>query len=314
MDDDVTPFPNEKLDTDIYGSPAPIIGSRRALALARQNAFADVDRPDSEYTDNRAGLGTFPLVSPDYGVDAQGRPYRPQAGRTPIPHARPVSHHEYTLTPVAMGRPAAPTTQAELDQLDDFDVPETHVTYNLPYDGPDCSTQAQLSRPLSAIPPPAPIPLPVLEPMSPLMKGFRTSQLPMYAPDNLQKRMYDAPIAAGSTDTHSSFSANEPMRLPMPEPYVHGRPLSPLTEVATPASTAPSNPREVNPFERALIPPRTSWGKNSLAPTAVSSRSGLGYPSPAFPPSPGVSVPGSVGSSPRWSGHAIIDEDVYGGI
>jgi hypothetical protein len=434
MDDDdgITPFPpNEKLidphESDIYGdSHAPVIDSRRALALARNNAFAADGsfRPDSAYMDNRAGLGagTFPAaLSPDYGVDAQGRPYRQQAGRTPIPFAQNAYYQQKPLpqfpqhmgapaypydqpdlSPVAMGRPSVPNTQAQLAQLDDFaDMPEPHaqggyMTYeDTPYTPqtassnsdwhstpPQHKSRVSMSVPktrvtsgtLPAYPAPAaPLPLPILEPMSPLMSGFdlhRQSQpLAMYLPEStpaVQKRLYgEISQAAGfaepltpaypnqlnqstsSTTSHqttSSFSAHEPiprlpiLNLPAPQPYVHGLPLSPLQEVATPSSTItiPAQPSssvlhgqrgEVNPFERALLPSkRGSGGSAGLVPPYTA---GSG-PSVAFPPpSPGgMSVPGSVGSSPRrWSGgvaaqgmrrtrgESVFDgEDAYGGI
>ncbi|OCF41580.1 hypothetical protein I317_04592 [Kwoniella heveanensis CBS 569] len=179
IDDDITPFPhngsNEKFERytdgndDIYGgSAAPVIGSRRALAMARDNAFNhDGSLRDSamyDRGDNRAGVGAggqpiayspYPQFSPDsgaaYGLDAQGRPYNGQAGRTPMlhtyenqyvndsyydnsppPNSRQlvgVNAHPYAdvpmPTPVPMGRPAAPSTAAEFAQMEDFaDEPE----------------------------------------------------------------------------------------------------------------------------------------------------------------------------------------------
>ncbi|WVQ97751.1 hypothetical protein IAU59_004865 [Kwoniella sp. CBS 9459] len=179
IDDDITPFPhngsNEKFERytdgndDIYGgSVAPVIGSRRALAMARDNAFNhDGSLHDSGMYDNRAGVGAggqpaayspYPQFSPEssgvaaYGLDAQGRPYNGQAGRTPMPHTYEnqyvndpyydnspppansrqlvgASAHPYAdvpmPTPVPMGRPAAPTTAAEFAQMEDFaDEPE----------------------------------------------------------------------------------------------------------------------------------------------------------------------------------------------
>ncbi|RXK42201.1 hypothetical protein M231_00559 [Tremella mesenterica] len=105
--EDITPYPHEKPEPppdDIYGSSTvPVIGSRRALALARQNAFNNDGtlRPDSYVgEDNRAGVGAgtrvqprpqpqpgyggYGTMAPSYGVDAQGRPYNAQAGRVPI--------------------------------------------------------------------------------------------------------------------------------------------------------------------------------------------------------------------------------------
>ncbi|WVF70135.1 hypothetical protein IAT40_004923 [Kwoniella sp. CBS 6097] len=179
IDDDITPFPhngsNEKFEKytdgndDIYGgSVAPVIGSRRALAMARDNAFNhDGSLRDSEMYDlgdNRAGLGAgghpapyspYPQFSPSSGaangLDAQGRPYNGQAGRTPMLHTYENQYandpyydnsppadsrqlvganaHPYAdvpmPTPVPMGRPAAPSTAAEFAGLEDFaDEPE----------------------------------------------------------------------------------------------------------------------------------------------------------------------------------------------
>lgn len=207
--------------------------------------------------------------------------------------------------------------------------------------------------------------LPSFEPMSPLMAEFdlrRQSGQPlaMYEDEkSQQKRMYgevasaarvpepptpkSATADARSTfDTSPSFSGHEPMpaRLPPalvvnpPQPYVHGRPLSPLNEVATPMSTAtgrtisdhpvPSSSilHEANPFERTLL-----GAKQNAAPLYTASSAGAtGFPSPAYPPpSPGgMSVPGSVTDSPqRWDGNdtrgrrvqsMFDEEDAYGGI
>ncbi|WWC87147.1 uncharacterized protein L201_002033 [Kwoniella dendrophila CBS 6074] len=163
IDDDITPFPppNEKYSDqpadDIYGgAAAPVIGSRRALAMARENAYDGSLRPDSEMYErggNHAGFGAggmgvasaYQQNSPTYGYDAQGRPYNSQAGATPMtygyegqyspyydespPHkdsrqlVGPNSQHPYAVsmpTPVPMGRPAAPSTAAEFALAEDF--------------------------------------------------------------------------------------------------------------------------------------------------------------------------------------------------
>lgn len=446
-DNEVTPFPPayEKAtgdSDDIYGgSKAPVIGSRRALALARDNAFNNdgSSRPDSDYMiqrdGNRAGVGArnpgqydaYSEAAPGYSVDPQGRPYRPQAGRTPmmhtyqeqysdVPHAltppgntrqllgpSQQSYAEPALSPVSMGRPAAPTTLSELAQHEDFaDIVEPHAPgYMIPFgekrDGAwtprtaysmsewagDARRQqgrsrASMTTPIgSAIPEqmmtrnaqrwsppqslPLPKPLPVLEPMSPLLSNFdlrRSSSKPLAMNENessQQKRMYAevahaagvaepqtphslaiAPLneSSSSSGTTSSFSAHEPtpllpsLTVVPPQPYVHGRPLSPLTEVATPMSGVSGHPMpsssvlhgqaEINPFDRTFVPSR-------LAPPYSASS---GIPSPNYPPpSPGgMSVPGSVSDSPRrWSGGpsplsgrrgvSMFDgDDAYGGI
>ena len=444
---EVTPFPPpyEKdawaTDGDDREYVAPVIGSRRALALARSNAFNPDSslRPNSdvmvERGGNRAGMGAgniaqydaYPEQSQPYGVDSQGRPYHPQAGRTPMlhtyqeqytdnPHAVSQSGNTRqllgpassvnglpTMPPIAMGRPAPPTTLIELAQHEDFaDSVEPHASgMMLPYDEgrdgawtPRTATtmgewagdpRAQQSRSRVSMispnegniltedtsnlrspngsPPRTLIqmPLPVLQPMSPLLSGFdlqrRSSSQPLalYDDDSTQQRRMYAEVAraagvaeprtphipvhvtqgnfASPTETSSSFSAHEPAsRLPSltvatPQPYIHGRPLSPLMEHATPLSVASGHTlssssimhghNEINPFDRSLIPHRF------VPPHPTSS----GIPSPHYPPpSPGgMSVPGSVSNSPRrWSGGpghpngrgvSMFDgDDAYGGI
>lgn len=311
------------------------------------------------------------------------------------------AYADSAVSPVAMGRPGVPTTMTELAQHEDFaDIvqpydPGVMLAYDEERDGaytPRTATttgewagdarppqgrsrvsanalkgttvpQGTMTRGLTNQSPPRPLqmPLPALQPLSPLMSGFdlrRSSSQPLALYDsepNQQKRMYgEVAQAAGvaepptphsatlspltrstsSEGTTSSFSAHEATpRLPSlmvvpPQPYVHGRPLSPLTEVATPMSVTSAQPMpsssamhgqsEVNPFDRTLIP-------NRLVPP-YSGTSG-GFPSPNYPPpSPGgMSVPGSVSDSPRrWSGargphslrgESVFDEeDAYGGI
>lgn len=144
------------------------------------------------------------------------------------------------------------------------------------------------------------------------------------------------------------MSAPMPMPHPNPpRPYEHGRPLSPLTELPTPSTIAsvpvpmPSSSlgphareMEQNPIDRLpqpITPNLTAPGRNLTTPSPMSAASwaGSGGPSPRYPPpSPGgMSVPGSVGDSPkRWSGgngnmvrrsrgESMFDEeDAYGGI
>jgi hypothetical protein len=186
-----------------------------------------------------------------------------------------------------------------------------------------------------------------------------TSTLPMYEDEDetrRQKRMYgEVASAAGvqepttphsadlnhstnSYETASSFSAHQPEsrsishRLPPapmpqlpivnlipPQPYQHGRPLSPLTEVETPRSVVmPSSSllhgQEINPFDEAMPPPPSAL---RYPQSAVSTTGATAFPSPAFPPpSPGgMSVPGSVSDSPRNRRESMFDgDDAYGGI
>ena len=387
-----------------------------------------------ERAGNRAGLGAgnldqydaYPEQGQNYSVDPQGRPYHPQAGRTPMLHtyqepyidnSRAVSQPGNTrqllgpalnansypaIPPIAMGRPAPPTTLIELAQHEDFaDIVEPHASgMMLPYDEerdgawtPRTATtmgewasdphaqqfrsrvsmisptqgnilsEGTSHRPASTASPPQKViqmPLPVLQPLSPLLSSFdlqrRSSSQPLalYEDDSTQQRRMYAEVARAAgvaepmtphipihatpgdctspTETTSSFSAHEPVpRLPSltvvpPQPYVHGRPLSPLAEVATPMSLISGHPlssssimhgqSEINPFDRNLIPHRAP-------PHSASS----GIPSPNYPPpSPGgMSVPGSVSNSPRrWSGGpgrhggrgvSMFDgDDAYGGI
>ncbi|KAL7423252.1 hypothetical protein Q5752_002552 [Cryptotrichosporon argae] len=137
INDDVTPFTSDKHD-DVYGATteAPVIGSRRALALARQNAFAADGsfRPDSdvmlERDGNRAGMGAgtgggfapysaYPTM-PDraaYGVDPQGRPYHPTATRAPLPHTLQNEYEPYDQTTYDPHPLAQPEYAAQPRQL-----------------------------------------------------------------------------------------------------------------------------------------------------------------------------------------------------
>lgn len=214
----------------------------------------------------------------------------------------------------------------------------------------------EVLRPMPAVSFPTAAALPSFEPMSPLMTGFdlrRSSSQPlaMYEDEQAeQKRMYgEVAMTAGvpepptpkalndSTSTYettSSFSAHDPMpRLPSvtvnpPQPYIHGRPLSPLAEMPTPMSIStrisdapiPSSSvlHEANPYERTLLGARQ---QPSAPPYSAASTAGAtGFPSPAYPPpSPGgMSVPGSVTDSPqRWESRtrqSFDEEDAYGGI
>lgn len=171
--------------------------------------------------------------------------------------------------------------------------------------------------------------------------------------------------SATTAETTSSFSAHgdqkESMPMPTfvsnnqrlpppptldlrpPQPYQHGQPLSPLPEVATPASTFSGvalsssslnhgqiQGNEINPFDRLaggrapgsstlLTPKRYSGGLLPPAPYSAATTTGATtFPSPRYPPpSPGgMSVPGSVTDSPMTRGRRMSydEEDAYGGI
>lgn len=126
IDDDITPFDNEKPHDDIYGGPlAPVIASSRDLARAR-STMSPRDYTMFDSASNHAGVGAgrtmgfateYPTgLSPPpeavtYGVDLHGRPYTPQAGRTPMLHTyesdyghpaesySPYSYQSYSASP-----------------------------------------------------------------------------------------------------------------------------------------------------------------------------------------------------------------------
>lgn len=216
---------------------------------------------------------------------------------------------------------------------------------------------------------PTPAGLPSFEPMSPLLSEFdlkRSSSQPlaMYEDErSQQKRMYGEVASAAnvpepptpksainlthstdSTEMGQSFSVAEPMpaRLPPaiavqpPQPYIHGRPLSPLTEVQTPMSVAtrpsmdypvPSSSllHEQNPYERTLLAAKAVPG-SPAPPYSATSTGAASIPSPAYPPRSAstMSVPGSVTDSPQQYGRSepqgtrvqsmFDEEDAYGGI
>ena len=244
--DSITPFAppkqyydeperNEKpLVDDYYAEePQPVIGSRRALALARANAFNSDGsiRPESMFERNQAGLGAGNrgYGATAYGVDAQGRPFNPNAGGTPIAYKHD-TRHIANLAPVAMGRPAVPTNDVDLDAHEDFaDEPAVKAEtssdgYALPYDEPlktattvsswsasDHTAQRNVSAPqagralpviprlasggyISAVAEKAAMArsttLPAINPISPLSSSFN-NPMEMYAPEPAtQKRMY----------------------------------------------------------------------------------------------------------------------------
>ncbi|WVQ76722.1 hypothetical protein IAR50_006396 [Cryptococcus sp. DSM 104548] len=123
IDDDITPYNSEKPGfDDIYGgAAAPVIASSRDLSRARSD-MAPYSMYDNTPLSNHAGVGAGALafggqgdISPppaalSYGIDSQGRPYNPHAGRTPMLHTfedqyghqaepySPYSHQPYSAT------------------------------------------------------------------------------------------------------------------------------------------------------------------------------------------------------------------------
>ena len=173
-DHDLPPAPKQEKLIDVYDEPTPVMGSRRALALARNNAFNNDGslRPDSTMIErNQAGLGAgmhsygATIIQPQaafaapprgYGpTPMQGAPYGPGAdGRAPINYS--YAPHMAHLTPVPMGRPAAPKSTADLETHEDFaDMPDSdrpnatsHNSsdgYALPYDDPPRSAASTTS-------------------------------------------------------------------------------------------------------------------------------------------------------------------------
>lgn len=299
------------------------------------------------------------LLGPQLSPVALGRPAPPQS---PADFAQHEDYADYAASPVdSRGEPMPEAVPAAMPaampyQPDRKIAPNSPPRYSPPRDQRPLPTPPQTQRDLE---PPQPMPtLQPLQPLSPLMPSFairRQSQpLAMYADDHpSQKQLYGevsraagipepvTPVTPGldaSTSTNattsSCFSAAEPARLPpppitlsVPGPYVHGQPLSPLTEVPTPASStvplASSSIHEVNPLERLGVPHQ----RTLVAPNSASTTGATGVPSPAYPPpSPGgMSVPGSVTDSPRrWSGRSASglgrqvsvygEDDAYGGI
>lgn len=156
--------PASPYQDDIYGQDAaPIIGSRRALALARANANDD-GRPPTMMERNVAGAGAwrqqpdygaYPApegrLSPEgYGMDPHSRPYMQQAGRVPIiadqyqyQNAQPITpdtsrqlisplHPVSSADPYSPsfvpGRPGVPQTDRQIAQHEDFaDFPSAAV-------------------------------------------------------------------------------------------------------------------------------------------------------------------------------------------
>lgn len=166
IEDDISPF-HEKTarldDDDFYGATAaPVIGSSRALNLARQNAFNPDGsfRPTSEFMDpanNRAGYGAGAAALGQYSSYPEMRnvpyePYQSQRGGRPQvqlysdepPRHSPPNNSRQLLgpgpqqpygydaaeyiAPVPMGRPAPPSSEAGLmaaEEYSDMPTPRT---------------------------------------------------------------------------------------------------------------------------------------------------------------------------------------------
>ena len=325
-------FPQPDLSPHALGRPAAPVSN---FAIAQHEDFADMPEPHTPTNVDHGDLPYTPRTAMSAGE---------WAGDARLPQDR---SRVSMSTPKAMGAGeaaalAAATAAARGPSQDEKAFP--------------------VAQPTAAA-------LPSFEPMSPLMAEFdlkRSSSQPlaMYEDErSQQKRMYGEVASAAnvpepptprsainlthstsSAETGSSFSAPEPMpaRLPpaiavqVPQPYIHGRPLSPLAEVQTPMSVAtrPSMDypvssssllHEQNPYERTLLAAKAVPG--SPAPPYSASSAGVpALASPAYPQRrmSGMSVPGSVTDSPQQWGRSetkgtrvqsMFDEDdAYGGI
>lgn len=149
-DDNITPFPayTEKPD-DYYGdNDAPVIGSNRALALARQNAFyADgTPRPDST------------AMNPNFAGYGAGRSYGPYPAAQAQQPGTPHSHHFSEQQGPYQDNPFHDQYQyqddAQLVQLNDHSGPRQLV-------GPGQAYGA------GGVPVPVPAPVPLGRPEAP---------------------------------------------------------------------------------------------------------------------------------------------------
>ncbi|KIR60356.1 hypothetical protein I314_03647 [Cryptococcus bacillisporus CA1873] len=163
IDDDITPFDNEKPHDDIYFGPsAPVIASSRDLARARSTMSP------REYTmfggaSNHAGVGAGrtmgfaaeystglspPPEAATYGIDLHGRPYTPQAGRTPMLHTyesdyghqaesySPYSYQPYSASPTDnMRQFVGPNAYHSPEQQYDTDYVEMAMPSPMPLGG-----------------------------------------------------------------------------------------------------------------------------------------------------------------------------------
>ncbi|GMK57688.1 hypothetical protein CspeluHIS016_0405220 [Cutaneotrichosporon spelunceum] len=172
--------------------------------------------------------------------------------------------------------------------------------------------------PTSIIHPPQP--LPTMQPMSPLMSPVAIHN------DDESIRMYDEVARAAGVPNPSVAPPLSPDShqqqqnfLPLVMPYQHGVPLSPLTEVPTPAPSAvalmPDGPvsAETSVAQRVMVP-TASPSIVSAAPVprplpAIPQQQTAPSPAPASPPAPAT-------SGAPIQAHARTDslDDAYGGI
>ncbi|KAK4683588.1 hypothetical protein P7C73_g6651, partial [Tremellales sp. Uapishka_1] len=276
LPDDNVPYKNNEPKDD-YDSSPPVTG--RTLSVTYQNGFHSANsRRNSEMTDmgNRAGLGaghTYPTspVSPVFGVDVQGRPYNPRAGRTPMMHnysdptlycdpepspaytspgRRPSSRQllgpaaqPLNVPPIALGKLAPPSTDMDFARHADYaDFPDAEV---LPTDESKWGDKKELSGESNRLSMPG---LPTHTPVSPFANAFEMNRGPANpaaeTEQERQKRLYgEVAAAAGVAEpvtpyydtTHSSFSAGNPDDLSSVD--ITSSTLFPLTEVPTPLGT-----------------------------------------------------------------------------
>ncbi|ODO03061.1 hypothetical protein I350_05906 [Cryptococcus amylolentus CBS 6273] len=157
IDDDITPYNSEKPGfDDIYGgSTVPVIASSRDLSRARSD-MVPYTMYDNSPLSNHAGVGAGALafggqgdISPppsalSYGIDSQGRPYNPHAGRTPMLHTledryghqaepySPYSHQPYSSASDNSRQLVGPGSYGPTSPVNQYGSPGGHVEMPLP--------------------------------------------------------------------------------------------------------------------------------------------------------------------------------------
>lgn len=234
-DDNITPFPayTEKPD-DYYGdNDAPVIGSNRALALARQNAFyADgTPRPDSTAMNpNFAGYGAGRSYGP-YPTAQPGTPHSHHLSEQQGPYQDNPFHDQYQYQ-----------DDAQLVQLHDHSGPRQLV-------GPGQAYGA------GGVPVPVPAPVPLGRPEAPQtyddIAAAEAYADDRYADDHLPAQHSAAAVmpaavatgvAAGAAAHHGQHQqqqqpeqarlidtgSSDEHHMPDPTPLPQLRPMSPL--------------------------------------------------------------------------------------
>lgn len=227
-DDNITPFPayTEKPD-DYYGdNDAPVIGSNRALALARQNGFyADgTPRPDSTAMNpNFAGYGAGRSYGPYPTAQQPGTPHSHHFSEQQGPYQDNPFHDQYQYQ-----------DDAQLVQLNDHSGPRQLV-------GPGQAYGA------GGVPVPVPAPVPLGRPEAPQtyddIAAAEAYADDRYADDHLPVQHASAAVmpAAVATGVAAQQYQQQPeqgrlidtgssdeQHMPEPTPLPQLRPMSPL--------------------------------------------------------------------------------------